>query len=66
MWAPITSNEEQILRDPTNVARCCVLDTMYVGTMDFDLEQGDKEFLYEMGKVETLIWVKKRATELSS
>jgi hypothetical protein len=39
---------------------------MYVGTMDFDLEQGDKEFLYEMGKVETLIWVKKRATELSS
>lgn len=66
VWAPIKSNEEQTLRDPANAERCCVLDTKYVGTMDLDLEQGDKEFLYEMGRVETLRWVKKRAAEMTS
>ena len=66
MWAPIKSNEEQTLRDPANAERCCVLDTKYVGTMDLDLEQGDKEFLYEMGRVETLRWVKNRAAEMLS
>jgi len=54
------------LRDPENAVRCCVLDTKYVGTMDLDLEQGDKEFLYEMGRVETLRWVKNRAAEMLS
>ena len=66
VWAPIKSNEEQILRDPENAVRCCVLDTKYVGTMDLDLEQGDKEFLYEMGRVETVRWVKNRAAEMLS
>lgn len=54
------------MRDPANAARCCVLDTKYVGTMDLDLEQGDKEFLYEMGRLETRRWMKKRAAELIS
>lgn len=53
-----------MLRDPANAARCCVLDTKYVETMDFELEQGDKEFLYEMGRVETLKWMKTRAAEV--
>jgi hypothetical protein len=60
------SKEEEILQDPANAVRCCVLDTKYVGTMDLDLEQGDKEFLYEMGRVETLRWVKKRSAEMLS
>ena len=54
------------MRDSANALRCCVLDTKYVGTMDLDLEQGDKEFLYEMGRLETLRWMKKRAAELLS
>ena len=54
------------MRDPANALRSCVLDTKYVGTMDLDLEQGDKEFLYEMGRLETLRWMKKRAAELLS
>ena len=66
MWAPIMSKEEEILQDPANAERCCVLDTKYVGTMDLDLEQGDKEFLYEMGRVETVRWVKNRAAEMLS
>lgn len=66
VWAPIMSNEEQILSVPANAARCCVLDTKYIGTMDLELEQGDKEFLYEMGRLETLRWMKKRAAEVLS
>ncbi len=64
VWAPIQSNEEQILRDPSNAVRCCDLDIKYVKTLDLELEQGDKEFLYEMGRVETLKWMKTRAAEV--
>ena len=48
--APGVSSEEQLLGDPENAARTCVLDTKYVRGLDFDLEPADKEYLYKKGK----------------
>lgn len=53
--------EEALLRDPNNAARICSLGTKYVGLLDLKLEQEDKEFLYALGKRDTIAWIKKRA-----
>ena len=59
-----TVSEERLLMDPENVRRTCVLNTKYVDTMDFDLEPGDKTYLYELGKRDALRFLKKRAKEI--
>ena len=62
--AHMLGTEEQLFRDPNNVVRCCVLDTKYVGTMDFDLEAGDKEYLYKLGKTVSRKWIDERVATI--
>lgn len=56
--------EEALLRDPMNARRICSLGTKYVGLLDLELEQEDKDFLYAIGKRDTIAWIKKRAHDM--
>jgi len=53
--------EEGLLRDPSNAKRICSLRTKYVGLLDLKLEQGDKDFLYALGKRDTIAWLRQKA-----
>lgn len=59
-----TLQEEYLLSDENNKVRTCSLDCKYVGTLDFDIEQEDKEFLFRLGEKDTSEWVKKRAAQM--
>lgn len=50
--------EESLLRDPNNAKRICSLGTKYVGLLDLELEQEDKDFLYALGKRDTIAWIR--------
>ena len=54
--------EENLLRDPDNAARTCTLRTHYVGLLDLELTQADKEFLYKSGRDGTLDWLQHKRT----
>ena len=58
--------EENLLRDPNNAVRICSLNTQYVNLMDINLQQGDKEFLYKLGKRATIEWIQKTAKEMNA
>ena len=49
---------------PSNAKRTCSLNTKYIGTLDLDQEQGDKEYLYAVGKSTAMQWLKERANYL--
>lgn len=59
-----TLQEEYLLSDESNKVRTCSLDCKYVGTLDFDIEKEDKEFLFRLGEKDTSEWVKKRAAQM--
>lgn len=52
--------EEILLRDPDNAKRTCTLDSKYVGLFNFELDQADKDFLFDLGKRDTLKWLQKK------
>lgn len=52
--------EETMLRDPNNAKRICILTTKYIGLLDLKMEQGDRDFLFEIGKKQTIAWIKDR------
>ena len=54
----LTFNDETLLRVPVNAERVCTLHTKYIGLLNLDMEQGDKDYLYALGKRETLGWLK--------
>lgn len=58
--------EENLLRDPNNAVRICSLNTHYVNLLDINLQQGDKEFLYKLGKRATIEWIQKTAQEMNA
>ena len=60
----LTFNDETLLRVPANAERVCTLHTKYVGLLNLDMEQGDKEYLYALGKRETLSWLKAASANL--
>eukprot|EP00571_Detonula_confervacea_P003366 CAMPEP_0172325364 /NCGR_PEP_ID=MMETSP1058-20130122/53821_1 /TAXON_ID=83371 /ORGANISM="Detonula confervacea, Strain CCMP 353" /LENGTH=1030 /DNA_ID=CAMNT_0013041887 /DNA_START=6 /DNA_END=3098 /DNA_ORIENTATION=- len=60
-----TVSEENLLRDQNNATRICTLNTYYVDMLDLHLDQEDKEFLYKMGKITSIEWIKGRASELT-
>jgi len=53
--------EESLLRDPINAKRICSLNTEYIGSLDLKLEQGDKDFVYALGKRDTITWLQQKA-----
>jgi len=57
--------EEGLLRDPNNAKRICSLSTKYVGLLDLEMEQADKDFLYELGKRDTIAWLSERASDMA-
>eukprot|EP00581_Thalassiosira_minuscula_P008340 CAMPEP_0183705698 /NCGR_PEP_ID=MMETSP0737-20130205/2735_1 /TAXON_ID=385413 /ORGANISM="Thalassiosira miniscula, Strain CCMP1093" /LENGTH=592 /DNA_ID=CAMNT_0025932913 /DNA_START=36 /DNA_END=1811 /DNA_ORIENTATION=- len=56
--------EGHSLSEEQNLARTCFLDCKYIGVLDFDTENADKEYLFQMGESTTKEWCKKRAAEL--
>lgn len=66
VWSSQLMHDEHILRDPVNAARACTLDTKYVGTMSFEMEDADKEYLYALGKAKTVAWINNRADILKN
>lgn len=55
--------EEGLLRSPCNAKRICSLGTKYVGLLDLEVEQEDKEFLYALGKRDTIAWLRQKAEQ---
>jgi len=53
------SNDERV-QTKENMKRTCVLDTEYVGVVDFKLEEEDFGFLWRKGYVTTRAWLDKR------
>jgi predicted acylesterase/phospholipase RssA len=53
------SNDERV-QTKGNMKRTCVLDTEYVGVVDFKLEEEDFGFLWRKGYVTTRAWLDKR------
>ena len=43
-----------------NMRRTCMLDTEYVGTLDFKIEEPDLDFLWRKGYATTVHWLEKR------
>lgn len=52
--------EEGLLRDPNNAKRICSLNTKYIALLSLEMELADKQFLYELGKRDTIAWIKDR------
>ena len=53
------TNDERV-HTKQNYSRTCMLNTEYVGTMDFKLEDGDYKFLWNKGYMSTKVWLDKR------
>ena len=53
-----------MMRDHSNAFRSCTLSSHYVGLMDLELEEADKEFLYMVAKNDTLKWIKNHSAEV--
>ena len=58
--------EEPMMRDHSNASRSCTLSSHYVGLMDLELEEEDKEFLYMTAKRDALKWIKNHASEIQN
>ena len=58
----LVTNTESLLRDPNNAKRICSLNTKYIGLLSLKMEIADKQYLYELGKRDTIAWVKDRYT----
>ena len=54
------TNDERV-QTKENYSRTCMLNTEYVGTMDFKLEDGDHYFLWRKGYLTAKAWLDKRA-----
>merc|ERR1719231_1958274 len=53
------TNDERV-QTKENYSRTCMLNTEYVGTMDFKLEEQDHYFLWRKGFLSTMLWLEKR------
>jgi hypothetical protein len=53
------TNDERV-QTKENYSRTCMLNTEYVGTMDFKLEEGDHYFLWSKGFLTAKAWLDKR------
>jgi len=54
------TNDERV-QTKENYSRTCVLNTEYVGTLDFKLDAGDQNFLWNKGYITTMLWLQKRS-----
>jgi len=54
------TNDERV-QTKENYSRTCMLNTEYVGTMDFKLEDGDHYFLWRKGYLTAKAWLDKRS-----
>ena len=54
------TNDERV-QTKENYSRTCMLNTEYVGTMDFALDEGDHYFLWRKGYLTTTLWLQKRS-----
>lgn len=53
------TNDERV-QTKENYSRTCMLNTEYVGTMDFKLEESDHYFLWRKGYLTASMWLEKR------
>ena len=53
------TNDERV-QTKENYSRTCMLNTEYVGTMDFKLEDADYYFLWRKGYLSAMLWLEKR------
>ena len=56
------TNDERV-QTKENYSRTCMLNTEYVGTMDFKLEEGDHYFMWNKGYLTAKAWLDKRSTK---
>ncbi len=56
------TNDERV-QTKENYSRTCMLNTEYVGTMDFKLDEADYYFLWRKGFLSTLLWLEKRTSK---
>jgi len=56
------TNDERV-QTKENYSRTCMLNTEYVGTMDFKLDEGDHYFLWRKGFLTTMMWLDKRTAK---
>ena len=54
------TNDERV-QTKENYSRTCMLNTEYVGTMDFKLEDADYYFLWRKGFLSASMWLEKRS-----
>ena len=54
------TNDERV-QTKENYSRTCTLNTEYVGTMSFTLEEEDNEFLWRKGYLTTKYWLDRRS-----
>ena len=57
LYDTIRSTTEERLHLKEHLERMCVLDSEYVGTLDFNLEMGDLDFLWRKGYATTMAWL---------
>ena len=53
-------NDERV-QTKENYSRTCQLNTEYIGTMDFKLDEADHYFLWRKGYLSTYMWLEKRS-----
>ena len=56
------TNDEKV-QTKENYSRTCMLNTEYVGTMDFKLEDADHYFLWRKGFLSAMLWLEKRTSK---
>lgn len=56
--------EGGVLSDDDNVFRTCFLNSHYVKPLDFELDEKDKEFLFQIGERDAIEWIKDHALRL--
>ena len=56
------TNDERV-QTKENYSRTCMLNTEYVNTMDFKLDEGDHYFLWRKGYLSTIMWLDKRTAK---
>jgi len=57
------TNDERV-QTKENYSRTCMLNTEYVGTMDFKLEESDHYFLWRKGYLTASMWLEKRTKKI--